>query len=312
MSNTSLLSRPELSRDTVNLILSYCKSGDLLFISLVDKETSKIVQEKLATLKTMEKISTDISDDILKCLYMIIYRYERQTSYWIERVFIAHCKYGNLEHVKLIYLKSSNLESSRNKALIKACKYGNLQIAQWLESIDANLEDNQYELCDDACEYDQIEIFKWLDSKKLIPNYNKALEIACRCGSIKIVKYLVSKSVTVNESHMKNAIIYNHSNIVKLLLPLYEGNKDTLYYNACTHFNLDMVKLLYLPEHDHTNAFIAACQNNRLNTVKWLYAKSTDIDFRKLSVNPYNCDEELMDWLNINKIPYGTCFPLAK
>lgn len=304
MSNTSLLSRPELSSDTINLILSYCKLGDLLFISLVDKGTSKIVQEKLT--KNKDK-TIDKSNDISLSLYMVIYRLAYLNRYDILYAFISQCEYGYLEHAKLIYLKSSNLKFTYDNALIKACKNGYLQVAQWLESIGANLEDNQYKLYDDACKNDQIEIFKWLDTKKgLVPNYNDALNIACKAGSIEIVKYLISKNVSVTKSHITNVIIYSYIDILKLLLPLNSCNKEKLYYSACANSSLEIVEFLYLPEYNHTKAFGLACGNNKLNISKWLYAKNTDIDLSNLTIIQYYYDKELKDWLQRVNIPYAT------
>lgn len=307
MSNTSLLSRPELSLDTINLILSYCSLGDLLFISLVDKGTSKIVQKKL----NAAKFDSDCDPSGTKRgisfgLYKVIYNRAKLDNEYMQIVFSQHCEHGNLEYIKLIYSKGVNINPLYSNGFKKACLNGHLHVAQWFVSEHMSFDGLYRDIFNDICQEGHLEVAKWLEpqmSKITQTNldYSRALLTACMFDKINIVKWLVSRGTMVQYYHINKAIFHGNTNIVKFLLSFYKSNKDELYYSSCIFGNLEAAELLYSPEFDHIKAFKLACCNNMLTIAKWLFAKNPKVGLKDIFtyIKHYNCSYELTEWLKV-------------
>jgi hypothetical protein len=117
----------------------------------------------------------------------------------IPDLFVAICEYGDLEYVKKLYYKHTDLIDGYYtvKAFNKSCKNGHLLICKWLYTIEGKF------ICDiwslyEACKYGHLHIVQWLLSinKQLLDddNYDLLLTIAKERDHLAVYEWLNIKN----------------------------------------------------------------------------------------------------------------------
>ncbi len=104
-----------------------------------------------------------------------------------------------------------------------------------------------------ACKHGHLNIVEWTFFVDVICSFEQPIRIACGCGHLPVVKYLVTETTS---SHTKNFYA----------LP-----------QACAHGRLDVVKyLVSVGARINENSIFGACQNGHLNVVEYLFSFGID------------------------------------
>jgi len=228
--------------DSLTAMINACTSGDLLILeSLSNKSGFSELYE---------------SDDFY-C-----------TPFWLA------CRYGHL-HIAKWFAHHPRLHVQLNSSsqgttpLQEACKYGHLEVTKWLYLQLTLFGDVYPNGLHEAVSGQHLPIIEWLMSNNANINYKEGYEldtplhVACRIGSLPIVKRLHSLGAFIDLS--------NHEGNTPLLIACYHGHRTIVQYLHSYGANIHRTNA-----YDESAVWMT-CESGNLNLLKWLHEKNVSL-----------------------------------
>jgi len=190
-----------------------------------------------------------------------------------------------------------------------ASRYGNLDVLKYL------LKDNcvfTQQVYYEAAQNGYFDIIKWCYRKNVCEIRESCMEQACGYGDLKIIKWLFEKNFPYYESLCCSTASYHGKlDILKFLIEKKVFSFDIFCYNyAAENGNIEILNYLYnLTVNDLSmpwwseNTVNLACQNNKLDTVKFLVGHGCPISHKTVYTSFKHNNYEILYWLLENKCP---------
>lgn len=132
------------------------------------------------------------------------------------------------------------------------------------------------------CSKGNLKVVKYLMSKGISIHciYNKPLMEACRNGQLKMIQFIFSLKKfgggTIHDAYQQS-IWGGHLNVVKFIMSKYKYSKSDLFKFACESGHLNLVQ--YFFSHSLFNFFglIRACEMGHVHVVEYLVSQGVDI-----------------------------------
>ncbi len=139
-----------------------------------------------------------------------------------NKAFNKICNLGD-EYIANYFLRNGfNLTSNNGKALTEAIMMRHFKLVKKLLPSGKNPDDWRIHLVEYACKMGFIDQIKFLEQNNGgIESYNNALQIACKYGHSKLVRYLIQRGADVNADDGKAMLIAcqnNHLDIIKIFM----------------------------------------------------------------------------------------------
>jgi ankyrin repeat protein len=205
-------------------------------------------------------------------------------KYFGYKLFIKHCKNGDLDRVIATYKKFEIDPITIELAFEELSKGGHLEVIRFLVEHGADVRANNSDATINAAKNGNLELVKFLveSGADVTAKDNRALYEASRNGYLEIVKFLVENGadVTANDNlTIIAALRDNHFEIVKFLVE--HGAKSSYAIRRAAELGLiELVKFLVEHGYHVTNgdgALTSASKNGHLEVVKFLVEHGADV-----------------------------------
>ncbi|EFA84826.1 hypothetical protein PPL_01819 [Heterostelium album PN500] len=318
--------------DSVKFILEHgnIRIGWIAFTNSIRTGDLEFVKYLLAKLPPREfrLHSVDIAAD-LGYLHIVTYLYEQFKMVHPDAISISNAieyasSNGHLEVIKWIHnnttlgcshqamdmaaknnhlhvlqwLFENRAEGCSKKALINALSNNNIEVSKWLHA-NCTTHSEVMEV-HEVIKNDHLEAFQFLHAIRLTKNLdidNKDLQLVCRWGSIRILKYIHSYYKDNQHNQSSNNTVFTSNlidiaaeegwiEVVRFLLDnRTEGFNQQALNNAAFKGHLSVLQLLIShKEHNWTNSTLyESLRNKRYHVTLWLLENmSPHFDIREL------------------------------
>jgi ankyrin repeat protein len=201
---------------------------------------------------------------------------------------------GYLDVVKyLVEEKNASVSHKDNAAIKAASRCGHLEVFKYLREKGADDSAGDSTPILNAYKYGHLHLVKYfIQELKII--LADAMNVACRCGYLKIVKYLVScKNENPNDfsinlgcgydtSSLETAIVYGKLKIVKYLVKIGIDIKQIIEKNCIETISTYFHMIKYLVDQGAKlgqvkTILLNICRNGKIEQLKYLVKKGADI-----------------------------------
>ena len=187
--------------------------------------------------------------------------------------FIAACRGGNVDIIKLLYDKNPDVEKYDWDVMYEACSTGKIDAVKLL--LELGFYSVNGGLCG-ACRGGRLELVKLMIDKGA-KRFDFALYQATVGGHLDIIKLMIDKGANKFDAALYEAAKCGHLDVVKYLLGLGVDITPDLLRNACHSGNVELVKFcLELGNYNVNEGLRSAYHGGHLEIVKWMIQLGAD------------------------------------
>ena len=189
--------------------------------------------------------------------------------------FIAACRGGNVDIIKLLYDKNPDVEKYDWDVLCGVCRGGKMDAVTLLLELGFN---NYDEGLYGAANGGHLDIVNLMIDRGA-RSYDQGLCGAAKGGHLEIVKLMIDKGANHSDLVLDTALLNGHLEIIKYLLTLRVGIPPHLLRYACQSGDIELVKFcLELGNYDVNKGLVGAYQGGQLEIVKWMIKLGADVN----------------------------------
>ncbi|EGG19712.1 hypothetical protein DFA_00290 [Cavenderia fasciculata] len=167
---------------------------------------------------TPDALRAALSYGKLDIFYFLHDHFSDDSCVWSPIIMDWAAHYGHIDVVK--YLNEHRTEGATTRAMDWAASSGHFEIVKYLH--EHRSEGATSNAMDEAAMRGYIDIVKFLHFNRTEGCTQTAIENACKYGRLETAEFLINvRKEKCNEKSLSRFLLYNHYDIVKLILPLF-------------------------------------------------------------------------------------------